>query len=146
MVQQPMHRGAPNLPHNAKPLLWKYPVQHVLVYHPLLSSHGGNLCAQHVSIHKLQYILYCHGRTWSGWNRGAVVVSGQGPTREGLYLGVGRAAAGRRGMFRAQEGLVVEMQQRVFELPSLSGEASKANCTMSQTVNAWSCPSTWEHT
>jgi hypothetical protein len=52
-----------------------------------------------------------------------VVAPGQGPSREGLYLGLGRAAAGRRGLFRAQQGLAVEMQQRVFELPSLSGGA-----------------------
>lgn len=42
------------------------------------------------------------------------------------YIGVGRVTAGRRGLFRSQEGLAVEMVQRVFEIPPCNGESRRA--------------------
>ena len=69
-------------------------------------------------------MLCCCCRRWAGLNRGQAIIpelASKLPSREGLFLGVGRAAAGRRGMFRQQEGLVVEMEQRVFDIPPCNG-------------------------
>jgi hypothetical protein len=38
-----------------------------------------------------------------------------------LYVGVGRVTAGRVGLFRQQQGLAVEMTQRVFDIPPCNG-------------------------
>ena len=42
--------------------------------------------------------------------------------RSHLFLGVGRCVEGRRGMFRQQSGLAVEMVERVYETPSINGQ------------------------
>lgn len=49
------------------------------------------------------------------------------PQHHQLYIGTGRVTAGRRGLFRAQEGLAVEMLDRVFQLPPCNGKNS-AGC------------------
>lgn len=41
--------------------------------------------------------------------------------RKGLYIGQGTTMMSRSGMFRALEGVAVEMKNRVFNLPSLNG-------------------------
>lgn len=41
--------------------------------------------------------------------------------RKGLYIGQGTTMMSRAGMFRALEGVAVEMKNRVFNLPSLNG-------------------------
>ena len=43
------------------------------------------------------------------------------PSRSHLFVGIGRCAEGRRGMFRRQSGLAVEMVERVYETPSING-------------------------
>ncbi|PNH00060.1 hypothetical protein TSOC_014137, partial [Tetrabaena socialis] len=40
---------------------------------------------------------------------------------ERLYLGVAVAAEGRRGLFRAQRGLVLTMEDRLYDVPSCNG-------------------------
>lgn len=41
--------------------------------------------------------------------------------RKGLYIGQGTTMMSRAGMFRALEGVAVEMNNRVYNLPSLNG-------------------------
>ncbi|CAM8989121.1 unnamed protein product [Rhodiola kirilowii] len=41
--------------------------------------------------------------------------------RKGLYIGEGTASLSRAGMFRVNEGIAVDMHNRVFKLPSLHG-------------------------
>lgn len=41
--------------------------------------------------------------------------------RNGLYIGQGTTMMSRAGMFRALEGVAVELKNRVFNLPSLNG-------------------------
>ena len=41
--------------------------------------------------------------------------------RNGLYIGQGTAMMSRAGMFRALEGIAVDMSNRVFKLPSFRG-------------------------
>eukprot|EP00798_Chlamydomonas_sp_ICE-L_P024138 gene24138-9723_t len=43
------------------------------------------------------------------------------PGRAHLHLGVGRCMMNRKAMFRGMKGLVIEMDQRVYESPSLNG-------------------------
>ena len=45
------------------------------------------------------------------------------PSRSNLFLGVGRCVEGRRGMFRNQSGMAVEMVQRVYNSPSINGDS-----------------------
>eukprot|EP00878_Enallax_costatus_P044934 GHUV01053731.1.p1 GENE.GHUV01053731.1~~GHUV01053731.1.p1 ORF type:complete len:207 (+),score=52.55 GHUV01053731.1:282-902(+) len=62
---------------------------------------------------------------WCGVNRGMTLTADrrkQLNNHEQHYIGIGRVTAGRRGLFRAQEGLAVEMVQRVFEIPPCNGE------------------------
>ncbi|KAG2441250.1 hypothetical protein HYH02_010093 [Chlamydomonas schloesseri] len=40
---------------------------------------------------------------------------------ERLYLGVARAAGGRRALFRSSTGLVLQMQDRLYDVPSCNG-------------------------
>lgn len=41
--------------------------------------------------------------------------------RSGLYIGQGITAMSRAGIFRASEGIAVDMNNRVFKLPSFYG-------------------------
>lgn len=41
--------------------------------------------------------------------------------RHGLYIGEGIAAMSRAGIFRAKEGVAIEMTNRVYRLPSFNG-------------------------
>lgn len=44
------------------------------------------------------------------------------PDRHQLCVGVGRVTAGRRELFRQQQGVAVEMVQRVFDVVPCNGE------------------------
>jgi hypothetical protein len=46
------------------------------------------------------------------------------PDRQQLCVGVGRVTAGRRQLFKQQQGLAVEMVQRAFEVTPCNGKAS----------------------
>lgn len=41
--------------------------------------------------------------------------------RSGLYIGQGKAMMSRSGIFRASEGVAIEMNNRVYKLPSFNG-------------------------
>lgn len=41
--------------------------------------------------------------------------------RNGLYIGQGTAMLSRAGIFRASQGIAVDMNNRVFKLPSFYG-------------------------
>uniref|UniRef100_A0A7N0T2R5 SAM-dependent MTase RsmB/NOP-type domain-containing protein n=1 Tax=Kalanchoe fedtschenkoi TaxID=63787 RepID=A0A7N0T2R5_KALFE len=60
-----------------------------------------------------------------GITRGIVVQGSEADPqfieRRGLYIGEGTAALSRAGMFRVNEGVAVDMHNRVFKLPSLHG-------------------------
>ena len=47
------------------------------------------------------------------------------PSRSHLFVGIGRCIEGRRGMFRRQSGLAIEMVERVYETPSINGETGE---------------------
>ena len=64
---------------------------------------------------------------WCGVTRGTVIGSEAwkraGPIdRQGLFVGVGRMAAGRSELFRLQHGVALVMDQPVFRVPSVQGE------------------------
>jgi hypothetical protein len=46
------------------------------------------------------------------------------PDRQQLCVGMGRVTAGRRQLFKQQQGLAVEMVQRAFEVTPCNGEGS----------------------
>lgn len=50
-----------------------------------------------------------------------IIVDAYYVERNGLYIGQGRAMMSRAGMFRALEGIAVDMSNRVFKLPSFRG-------------------------
>uniref|UniRef100_A0A383VZZ1 SAM-dependent MTase RsmB/NOP-type domain-containing protein n=1 Tax=Tetradesmus obliquus TaxID=3088 RepID=A0A383VZZ1_TETOB len=61
---------------------------------------------------------------WAGVNRGATLtqqLQAQLPGRLQLAVGVGRITEGRRGLFRQQQGLAVEMLSRVYDIPACNG-------------------------
>ncbi|WIA10672.1 hypothetical protein OEZ85_010852 [Tetradesmus obliquus] len=61
---------------------------------------------------------------WAGVNRGATLtqqLQAQLPGRLQLAVGVGRVTEGRRGLFRQQQGLAVEMLSRVYDIPACNG-------------------------
>ncbi|KAF6253304.1 S-adenosyl-L-methionine-dependent methyltransferase [Scenedesmus sp. NREL 46B-D3] len=61
---------------------------------------------------------------WAGVNRGASLTAelqAQLPGRLQLAVGVGRVTEGRRGLFRQQRGLAVEMVSRVYDIPACNG-------------------------
>eukprot|EP00775_Hariotina_reticulata_P008168 gene8168-8359_t len=70
---------------------------------------------------------------WCGINRG-MLVTPQLKARltarlsqmqqQQLYVGVGRVTAGRVGLFRQQQGVAVQMTQRVFDIPPCNGVLS----------------------
>lgn len=43
------------------------------------------------------------------------------PDRSNLYIGIGRMLMSRSEVFRSQNGVAIEMQQRVFDVPSWNG-------------------------
>jgi len=45
------------------------------------------------------------------------------PDLQRLCVGIGRVTAGRRELFRQQQGVAVEMVQRVFDVAPCNGEA-----------------------
>jgi hypothetical protein len=66
--------------------------------------------------------VLCSG--WAGVNRGASLTAelqAQLPGRLQLAVGVGRVTEGRRGLFRQQQGLAVEMVSRVYDIPACNG-------------------------
>jgi hypothetical protein len=68
-------------------------------------------------------VLCCRG--WSGLNRGMRLtpeLQAQLPDRQQLCVGLGRVTAGRRELFRQQQGMVIEMVQRVFDVVPCNGE------------------------
>jgi hypothetical protein len=76
----------------------------------------------------LQY-MYVHCSGWAGVNRGASLtqqLQSQLPDRLQLAVGVGRVTEGRRGLFRQQQGLAVEIVSRVYDIPACNGEAQQA--------------------
>ncbi|GAX83364.1 hypothetical protein CEUSTIGMA_g10789.t1 [Chlamydomonas eustigma] len=119
------------------------------VYCPgLLAASGGLAAGDLVGV---SVALELPGSRWCGIPRGMVLdgegkkrqkqqrschedngVGGQGrrpglgaevelPDRTHLFLGMGRCVQGRRAMFRNQNGLAVEMVDRVYDVPSLNG-------------------------
>lgn len=52
------------------------------------------------------------------------------PGRQQLCVGLGRVTAGRRQLFKQQQGLAVEMVQRAFEVTPCNGEdrLASVNC------------------
>lgn len=49
----------------------------------------------------------------------------QYPERNGMYIGQGITKFSRAGMFRASEGIAVEMTHRVYRLPSFHSMISR---------------------
>jgi hypothetical protein len=62
---------------------------------------------------------------WTGLNRGMRLTpepQARLPSRQDLCVGLGRVTAGRRELFQRQQGLAVEMVQRVFDVLPCNGE------------------------
>jgi hypothetical protein len=67
----------------------------------------------------------CAFRGWCGVNRGMRLtpqLQQQLPDREQLCVGLGRVTAGRRELFKQQQGLAIEMVERVFDVTPCNGE------------------------
>ena len=64
-------------------------------------------------------------RAWCGLNRGMRLtpeLEAQLPGRQQLCVGLGSVTAGRRQLFKQQQGLAVEMVQRAFDVTPCNGE------------------------
>jgi hypothetical protein len=47
------------------------------------------------------------------------------PSRDRLHIGVGRALDGRVALFKAADGMAVEMVERVYDIPPCNGAAGR---------------------
>jgi hypothetical protein len=52
------------------------------------------------------------------------------PDREQLCVGLGRVTAGRRELFKQQQGLAIEMVERVFDITPCNGEPWKPTASL----------------
>lgn len=72
-------------------------------------------------------------RGWTGLNRGMRLtpeLQARLPSRQDLCVGLGRVMAGRRKLFQRQQGLAVEMVQRVFDVMPCNGERCFCSATL----------------